>query len=240
MRNEYIYSKPYCGFNGEEYRDVIARVKVILEMELLFFLMLVSLLVSISLSVWLFLAGEWFRVWLRGSCAVFFLFAALFITVFSFELLRLDVIKMDGPMGSVSLKQKGEKQGEIVFATLKQQQAIPVANFQSTWVVVVDAFSIVDLVKSGQSPTFFKLRYVKVGDTETLVGGEPLFFDAFKVVSIFENSLPIFDLHQYTSEPVSFVDKAEFTLIKRGDRLVAWPSNHHAQKAVPAIQNTQK
>jgi len=205
-------------------------------MELLFFLMLIYVLISFALGAWLLLAGEWFRAWLRGSFALFFLFTALFITLFAYELLRLDAIKIDSPMGFASLKQKGEKQGEIHFANLKkQQQVIPVSDIQHSWSVVIDSLSFVGLNKGGYTPVFFKLRYVKVGDTATSVGEAPLFFDLFKTLSLFENSLPIFDVRQYTSEPVSFIDQAEFTLIKRGDRLVAWPSNHHAQKAVPAI-----
>ena len=209
-------------------------------MELVFISTLIGVLISIGLGIWLLLAGEWFRAWLRGTVAIFFLLSAVFATLFSYELLRLDVIKIDSPMGSISLKKKGEKHGEILFTNLKkQQQVVPMADLQSSWSVVIDSLSLVSLGE-GPAPVFFKLRSVKVSDTETLVAESPLFFDVFKVCALFKNSLPIFNMHQYTSEPVSFVDKAEFTLIKRGNRLLAWPSNHHAQKAVPAIQNTPK
>jgi hypothetical protein len=218
----------------------LREVKVIFGMELLFVLMFTYILTSIGLGVWLLLGGEWFRAWLRGSFAIFFLLTAFFSTLFAYELLRLDAIKMDSPMGSIHLKQKGEK-GEILFTNLKQQQeAVSVTSLQSSWSVVIDSFSLVHGGKGGQAPVFYKLHSVKVGDTETPVGAPPLFFNIFKVLSLIQNSLPIFSVHQYTSEPVSFVDQAEFTLIKRGDRLIAWPGNHHAQKAVPVIQNTQK
>ena len=198
--------------------------------EIVYAVTAILFLLFLLLGAGMTLKGNWFRAWLRGTIVLSSLGCAVFLLLFTFELSRLDAFDKDGPVGYVALKNKNDTNIDFQWTSLDRK----VNSFSLTntdWMVDI---RILSFGSSQNAATgYFSPGKLTSGSLSFNMAEPSLFFDIFEFFNVLKNHLPFIQVHTYTSPVTPFIDLAQFTIIKRNERLIVWPSNHHAAKAVP-------